>query len=179
MSEGVDPTVVAAFMARVETRRAIHAHVAACVAHVDVDDLVQTAWVEAAGAAERSPPADENAVPAWLKTIAERVVADHLAQRARRARYEGPMPDADVDDVRAKVAELAAPRELSVRVRGASYRVVLTPDLEAGGFSVEVPDLPGVITEADSIGEARTMASDAVRLWLDAKQSASPSRTAK
>jgi DNA-directed RNA polymerase specialized sigma24 family protein len=97
VSDGVDRTVVDAFMARAETRRAIHAHVAACVAHGDVDDLVQTTWVQAARAADRSPPADENAVPAWLRTIAERVVADHLAQRARRARYEGPMPDADVD----------------------------------------------------------------------------------
>jgi len=94
---GVDRTVVAAFIARVETRQAIHAHVAARVARVDVDDLVQTTWAEAARAAERSPPAEENAVPAWLKKIAERVVADHLARRARRARYEGPTPDADVD----------------------------------------------------------------------------------
>jgi DNA-binding transcriptional MerR regulator len=84
-----------------------------------------------------------------------------------------------VRDVREKVAELAARRELAVRVRGATYRVVLTPDLEAGGFSVEVPELSGVISEAESVGQARRMASDAIRLWLDATLSASPSRMAK
>jgi predicted RNase H-like HicB family nuclease len=84
-----------------------------------------------------------------------------------------------VRDVREKVAKLAASREIVVRVRGASYRVVLTPDLEAGGFSVEVPELPGVITEADTVGHARSMASDAIRLWLDANQSISASRLAK
>jgi len=84
-----------------------------------------------------------------------------------------------VRDVREKVAELAAPRELAVRVRGASYRIVLTPDLEAGGFTVEVPELRGVMTEADTIRQARTMASDAIRLWLDATRSASPSRIAR
>ena len=84
-----------------------------------------------------------------------------------------------VRDVREKVAELAAPRELAVRVRGASYRVVLRPDLEAGGFTVEVPELPGAITEADTIGHARIMARDAIRVWLDAIRAASPSRMAK
>jgi DNA-binding transcriptional MerR regulator len=84
-----------------------------------------------------------------------------------------------VRDVREKVAELAAPRELAVRVRGASYRVVLRPDLEAGGFTVEVPELPGAITEAETIGHARIMASDAIRVWLDAIRAASASRMAK
>jgi DNA-binding transcriptional MerR regulator len=84
-----------------------------------------------------------------------------------------------VRDLREKVAKLAASREVAVRVRGVRYRVVLTPDLEAGGFSVEVPELPGAITEADTVGQARTMASDAIRLWLDAAQSTSPSRIAR
>jgi len=76
-----------------------------------------------------------------------------------------------VRNVREKVAKLAASREIAIQVRGVSYRVVLTPDLEAGGFSVEVPDLPGVITEGDMVGHARSMASDAIRLWLDANPS--------
>ena len=83
-----------------------------------------------------------------------------------------------VRDLRAKVEELGAARELMVRVRGKIYRAVLTPDLEAGGFTVEVPELPGVITEADTLGEARRMVVDAIRLWLDAAQAASPRRMA-
>ena len=48
---------------------------------------------------------------------------------------------------------------------------MLTPDLEVGGYTIEVPELPGVITEADTIPESRKMVSEAIRLWLDATQS--------
>jgi DNA-binding transcriptional MerR regulator/predicted RNase H-like HicB family nuclease len=84
-----------------------------------------------------------------------------------------------VRGVHETVAKLAAQHHVAVRVRGATYDVVLTPDLEAGGFTIEVPELPGVITEADSVGHARRMASDAIRLWLDAVRSAPPRRAAK
>jgi DNA-binding transcriptional MerR regulator len=82
-------------------------------------------------------------------------------------------------DVQEKVAELKAAREVAIRVRGTSYRAVLTPDLEAGGFTVEVPDLPGVFTEADTVAQARTMANEAIRLWLDADRRGSSSHMAK
>jgi predicted RNase H-like HicB family nuclease len=49
---------------------------------------------------------------------------------------------------------------------GVTYRQ-LDYCLEAGGFTVEVPDLPGVITEADSIVEARRLVREAAALWLD------------
>jgi len=52
-----------------------------------------------------------------------------------------------VKDLRADVTELSAAREIDVRARGHGYRAVLTPDLEAGGYTVEVPELPGCITE--------------------------------
>jgi DNA-binding transcriptional MerR regulator/predicted RNase H-like HicB family nuclease len=74
-----------------------------------------------------------------------------------------------VQDLRSRVAELRAPKRINVRVRGDSYAAVLTPDLRAGGFTIEVPELPGVVTEADSISEARAMTSDAIELWLDAR----------
>ncbi len=60
-----------------------------------------------------------------------------------------------------------APRQIEFKLRGRAWRAVLTPDLEAGGFTVEVPDLPGVITEADSIAEARRLVREAAALWLD------------
>jgi DNA-binding transcriptional MerR regulator/predicted RNase H-like HicB family nuclease len=71
-------------------------------------------------------------------------------------------------DLETSVAELSSARQLSIRVRGRSYRVVLTPDLEAGGFTITVPELPGCISEADTVGEARVMAREAIELWLDA-----------
>jgi DNA-binding transcriptional MerR regulator len=70
--------------------------------------------------------------------------------------------------LRGKVTDLQAPRSLNVRVGQRTFAAVLTPDLAAGGYSIEVPELPGVITEADTIPEARKMVADAVRLWLSA-----------
>lgn len=70
------------------------------------------------------------------------------------------------EDLRGKVTELRSPRRIAVRVGGRSFVAVLTPDLAAGGYSIEVPELPGVITEADSLPEARRTTADAIRLWL-------------
>jgi predicted RNase H-like HicB family nuclease len=68
--------------------------------------------------------------------------------------------------LRGKVTELQAPRSINVRVRHRSFVAILTPDLAVGGYSVEVPELPGVVTEADTVPEARKMTADAIRLWL-------------
>jgi predicted RNase H-like HicB family nuclease len=73
-----------------------------------------------------------------------------------------------VDTLRDKVTELQAPRTIEVRVSGRTYRAVLTPDLAVGGYSVEIPELPGVHTEGDTIQEARRMTTDAIRLSLAA-----------
>src|SRR6267143_2066633 len=70
-------------------------------------------------------------------------------------------------DLRSDVTELSAAREIGVPVQGRSYRAVLTPDLKAGGYTIEVPELPGCITEADTLVEARRMARDAIQAWLD------------
>lgn len=51
-------------------------------------------------------------------------------------------------------------------MRGRGYKAVLTPDLAAGGYTVEVPELPGCITEGDDLAEAKRMAKDAIELWL-------------
>ncbi len=83
------------------------------------------------------------------------------------------------NDLRRQVAELSAPRHVSVRVRGRPYDVVLTPDLDAGGYTIAVPELPGCFSEADSVSEARQMVREAIELWLDVKEEvAPPARTA-
>lgn len=57
-------------------------------------------------------------------------------------------------------------REMHVPVHGKSYRVIVTPDMEAGGFTIEVPELPGCISEAETLREARAMAREAIGLIL-------------
>jgi len=72
-----------------------------------------------------------------------------------------------VKNLQADVTQLSATREIDVRARGRGYRAVLTPDLEAGGYTIEVPELPGCITEADAVSEAKRMAREAIEAWLD------------
>jgi predicted RNase H-like HicB family nuclease len=71
-----------------------------------------------------------------------------------------------VERLEAEVTELSAPREVDVRVGRRSYRAVLTPDLEVGGFTVEVPELPGCRTEGDDLAEAKRMTREAIEAWL-------------
>jgi antitoxin HicB len=47
------------------------------------------------------------------------------------------------------------------------YSVLLLPDVEAGGYTVEVPSLPGVVTEGDTREEALANAQEAISLFLE------------
>ncbi len=64
------------------------------------------------------------------------------------------------------VSEISSPLEVTVRVRGRAYLAVLTPDLEAGGYTVEVPELPGCRTEGDGLAETKRMTREAIEAWL-------------
>jgi predicted RNase H-like HicB family nuclease len=55
---------------------------------------------------------------------------------------------------------------VGLRVHGRICRVVLTPDLNVGGYTVRVPALPGCITEGDTLAEAKRMAREAIQGWL-------------
>ena len=46
-----------------------------------------------------------------------------------------------------------------------AYAAIFTP-CEEGGYTVTVPDLPGCITEGDSLAEALFMAEDAASGWV-------------
>ena len=47
-----------------------------------------------------------------------------------------------------------------------SYTVLLEP-AEEGGFIVTCPALPGLVTEGDTLEEARAMAEDAIRGYIE------------
>ena len=47
-----------------------------------------------------------------------------------------------------------------------NFTVVMTPDV-TGGYVVTCPALPGVVTEGDTLEEARAMAADAIRGYLE------------
>jgi antitoxin HicB len=50
-----------------------------------------------------------------------------------------------------------------------NYTVLMTPD-DAGGYVVTCPALPGLVTGGDSLEEARTMAADAIRGYIESLQ---------
>ena len=47
-----------------------------------------------------------------------------------------------------------------------SYTVIFEP-AEEGGYIVHVPALPGLVTEGDTMEEARAMAADAIQGYLE------------
>jgi antitoxin HicB len=46
------------------------------------------------------------------------------------------------------------------------YTVLFEP-AEEGGYVVTCPALPGLVTEGDTLDEARAMARDAIRVYLE------------
>ncbi|MGH2560934.1 MAG: type II toxin-antitoxin system HicB family antitoxin [Thermomicrobiales bacterium] len=46
------------------------------------------------------------------------------------------------------------------------YTVVLTPDIESGGYTVTVPALPGCVTDGETIEQALERAQEAIELYL-------------
>jgi predicted RNase H-like HicB family nuclease len=58
-------------------------------------------------------------------------------------------------------------RTLSEKVE--NYTVILTPD-KTGGYVVTCPTLPGLVTEGDTLEEAREMAADAIHCYIESLQ---------
>ncbi len=48
------------------------------------------------------------------------------------------------------------------------YKMVVTPDVEDGGYVASFPDLPGCITCTDTKEKAIANAADAKRAWIEA-----------
>lgn len=46
------------------------------------------------------------------------------------------------------------------------FHVVLTEDPVDGGYIVTVPEIPGIVTEGDTVEEAMKMAKDAIETHL-------------
>jgi len=85
---------VHAFVALKATRAWVKRRVASHVRRRDLDEVADEAierCIKSAGSAK-----DASALRAWVQTITDRTIADHLDKRRVRAQYEGPMPVAPV-----------------------------------------------------------------------------------
>ncbi len=60
-------------------------------------------------------------------------------------------------------------RRETIAAKEYRYTAVFEP-AEEGGYVVTVPALPGVVTEGDTFEEARAMAVDAIRCYLESLQ---------
>ena len=58
-------------------------------------------------------------------------------------------------------------RREKVRTNSYTYTIVIEPDTEAGGYIVTCPALPGLVTQGESLDEARAMATDAIKGYLE------------
>lgn len=47
------------------------------------------------------------------------------------------------------------------------YTIILHPEPEEGGYSVEVPALPGCVTQGETIEECIVLAQEAIALYIE------------
>lgn len=66
-----------------------------------------------------------------------------------------------------------------VAVGGKGYEVILTPEIEDGGYSVVCPVLRGCRSQGDTKAEALAMIKDAIQLWLRTNKELGAKRTLK
>ena len=59
-----------------------------------------------------------------------------------------------IEGLQGELRKLATPKEEKVVVDGQTFSVVLTPDLEDGGFTVQCREIPGAISEGETEHEA-------------------------
>lgn len=67
-----------------------------------------------------------------------------------------------IESLKGDVKKISQDREYAVTVAKKSYKVILHPDLEDGGFWVECPALPGCASQGDTVEEALAMIKDAI-----------------
>jgi DNA-binding transcriptional MerR regulator len=59
-----------------------------------------------------------------------------------------------IEELQGELKQFAAAKEEKVRVAGQTFTVVLTPDLEAGGFTIQCREIPEAISEGATEQEA-------------------------
>jgi len=59
-----------------------------------------------------------------------------------------------IEGLKGELKKLATPREERVMVEGRHFTVILTPDLEDGGFTVQCKEVPAAISQGETVQEA-------------------------
>lgn len=72
-----------------------------------------------------------------------------------------------IADLQGQVKKLATPKEEKVVVKGRTFSVLLTPDLEDGGFTAQCREEPAAISHGATEQEALDNIADALELCLE------------
>jgi DNA-binding transcriptional MerR regulator len=82
-----------------------------------------------------------------------------------------------VHKLRGQVISFIQKVKEKVTVEGKEYEIILTPEIEDGGYSVVCPALRGCRSQGDTKAEAIAMIKDAIQLWLKTNKELSAKRT--
>jgi len=75
-----------------------------------------------------------------------------------------------IEGLRGELRKLSIPKEEKVKVRGRSFTVILTPDLEEGGYAVTCKEVPAAISQGETEQEAVDNIIDALELCLTTEE---------
>jgi predicted RNase H-like HicB family nuclease len=68
-----------------------------------------------------------------------------------------------LNDLKGRIKEVEKDKTFTVGVRKRRYSVTLHHDREEGGFWVECPELPGCLSQGETVEEALEMIRDSIR----------------
>ena len=75
-----------------------------------------------------------------------------------------------INELKGETSKMTMDREYMVNVLKRSFKVILHPDLEDGGYWIECPELPGCSSQGDSVEEALDMMRDAIKGHLEVEE---------
>ncbi len=75
-----------------------------------------------------------------------------------------------IEELQGRLKQFAAPKEEKVRVAGQTFTVVLTPDIEDGGFTIQCWEIPGVFSGGATEQEALDTLIEVLAEHLDQGQ---------
>jgi len=75
-----------------------------------------------------------------------------------------------IEELQGELKQFAGPTEEKVTVENQTFTVVLTPDLEDGGFTIQCREIPGAISEGKTEQEALDNITEVLAEHLDQGQ---------
>jgi predicted RNase H-like HicB family nuclease len=72
-----------------------------------------------------------------------------------------------IEDLKGEFRKFAVPKEEQVVIDARSFTVILTPDIEDGGYTVQCKEIPAAISQGETEQEALDNIIDALELCLD------------